>query len=203
MISKITAVILAAGRSTRMGAANKLLEMYNGKTLVRHVADAAVASTASDVVVVTGHEEMRVHDALADLPLRFVSNPAFTLGLAASLSVGLTAVEESSKCADGALVLLGDMPLVTPTLIDRIISAFKTGYDRNVCVPYRQERRGNPVLWPRAFFPELKALSGDTGARELLTAYADVITRVEVETNAIFTDVDTPIALAALRGARK
>ena len=193
---KISAVVLAAGRSTRMGAANKLLESLHGKALVRHVAEAALQSSAKDVVVVTGHEEDRVRAVLADLPLRFVINPAFTDGLATSLATGIAAVGEDF---DGAIVLLGDMPFITADLIDQLIAAFSPADGRSICVPYRNGRRGNPVLWAAAFFPELKALSGDTGARHIVAANPDALAEVNVENDAIFVDIDTPEALAVLR----
>jgi molybdenum cofactor cytidylyltransferase len=194
----ITAVILASGRSTRMGEANKLLEPFEAKPLVRHVADAALASTAAEIIVVTGHEAALVREALADMPVRFVENTNYAGGLSTSLAAGIAAVSERS---DGAIILLGDMPLITPELIDQLIASFAPHDGRSICVPYHDGRRGNPVLWSAALFPELTGLAGDTGARHLIAAHADAVAEVDVHTDAIFADVDTPEALAALRNS--
>src|SRR5205814_5185404 len=118
---RIAGLILAAGRSTRMGGPNKLLEEINGKALVRHVAEHVLASRAKPVIVVTGHQRERVERALAGLPVAFVHNPDFAEGLSTSLKAGIQAVPGD---ADGVIVTLGDMPQVTPKLIDRLIAAF-------------------------------------------------------------------------------
>lgn len=146
---KIGAIVLAAGMSSRMGA-NKLLMDVNGKKMVRHTVEAARASHADPIVVVTGHAESDVRAALAGLNVQFVNNPEFAKGLSASLRHGLNALPED---CDGALVLLGDMPGVSAALIDRLIAAFDPGESRAICVATRHGKRGNPVLWARRFFP--------------------------------------------------
>jgi len=193
---RIAAVVLASGRSTRMGRANKLLEKFRDRTLVRHVAEAALGSSATKTIVVTGHQEELVRAALDDLPVEFAANPNFANGLSTSLATGISILTGE---LDGAIILLGDMPLITPELIDQLIAAFAPHDGRSICVPYRNGRRGNPVLWGSAFFPELAQLSGDTGARHIIAENADAIAEVDVATDAIFADVDTPEALAALR----
>src|SRR3979409_1895495 len=114
----IAAIILAAGRSTRMGGPNKLLAELGGKTLVRIVAEHALASKASDVIVVTGHQAAEVEKSLARLQVRFGRNPAFAAGLASSVKAGISAVPDA---ADAAVVCLGEMPLIDAHLIDRLI----------------------------------------------------------------------------------
>ena len=193
---RISAVVLASGRSTRMGERNKLLEDYAGKPLVAHAVDAAIASTATEVIVVTGHEQDRVKAALNDRPVTFVDNDKYSEGLATSLVAGIGAVHDDR---DGAVVLLGDMPLITPALIDQLIAAFAPHDGRSICVPFFNGRRGNPVLWSSAFFDELRSLRGDSGARHLIVEHAEDLVEVDVRTEAIFADIDTPEALAALR----
>lgn len=193
---KIAAVVLASGQSRRMGARNKLLEAYNGKPLVRHVVEAAMASVADHIVVVTGHEEEQVRGALADLPVTMTRNSNYAEGLASSLVAGIAAVPED---ADGAIVLLGDMPLITPGHIDQLIAAFAPHDGRGICVPHHNGRRGNPVVWAAAYFDELQMLRGDSGAKHLIAEHAEDVTEVDVDSDAIFTDIDTPEALAVLR----
>ena len=100
---------------------------------------------------------------------------------------------------DGALVLLGDMPGISPALLDKLIAAFDPGEDRAICVATRHGKRGNPVLWARRFFPEILAIEGDVGARHLIGQYADMVVEVEAADDGPLTDIDTPEALAAYR----
>ena len=195
---RIAGLVLAAGRSTRMGGPNKLLEEINGKPLVRIVAEQALASRAKPVIVVTGHQHERVERALAGLPVTFVHNPDFADGLSTSLKVGIKAVPAE---ADGAIVTLGDMPQVGPKLIDRLIAAFDPERGALVVIPTIDGKRGNPVLWARRFFPDLLAVEGDIGARHLIGGYAEAVVEVPVEDAGALTDVDTPEALIAVRAA--
>jgi molybdenum cofactor cytidylyltransferase len=192
----VAAVILAAGRSTRMGGPNKLLAELGGKKLVRIVAEQALASKAQEVIVVTGHQADQVRAALAGLRLSFVHNPDFAAGLAGSVKAGIAAVPEP---ADGAVVCLGDMPLISADLIDRLVEAFDPESGQLITVPVSDGRRGNPVLWSRRFFNELMTLDGDIGARHLIAAHPEAVAEVVVEGHGAFLDIDTPQALEAAR----
>ncbi|MDB5655342.1 MAG: 4-diphosphocytidyl-2C-methyl-D-erythritol kinase [Tardiphaga sp.] len=192
----VAAIILAAGRSTRMGGPNKLLAELNGKPLVRIVAEQAVASKAISVTVVTGHQAAEVEKALAGLKVKFVRNPDFAAGLASSVKAGIAALPAD---ADGAVVCLGDMPLIDARLIDRLIEAFAPERGNLIAVPVHEGRRGNPVLWSRRFFGELMTLDGDIGARHLIMKHGEAVAEVPVEGNGAFLDIDTPQALAEAR----
>jgi molybdenum cofactor cytidylyltransferase len=193
---RVGAIVLAAGRSTRMGGPNKLLAEIGGKPLVRFVAEQALASRAAPVIVVTGHERAKVEAALAGLRVRFAHNPDYAAGLSTSLKVGLAALPGE---VDGAIVCLGDMPQVTASLIDRMVDAFDSARGALVVVPTIDGKRGNPVVWSRRFFPDLMALEGDVGARHLIATYADAVAEVPVDDSAALTDVDTPDALMAVK----
>ena len=190
----ISAVVLAAGRSTRMGGPNKLLAELRGKPLVRIVTEQVLASKASDVTVVTGHQAKEVEHALQGLKVRFVHNPEFASGLASSVKAGIAAVPEQ---ADGAVVCLGDMPLIDAHLVDRLIEAFAPDRGMLIAVPVSDGRRGNPVLWSRRFFGELMSLDGDIGARHLIAKHGEAVAEVPVDGQGAFIDIDTPQALAA------
>jgi len=196
----VAAVILAAGRSTRMGGPNKLLAELGGKTLVRIVTEQALASKASDVIVVTGHQAEEVQKALQGLKVRFVHNPDFAEGLASSVKAGIAAVPEN---ADGTVICLGDMPLIDAHLIDRLIEAFAPDRGNLIAVPVSDGRRGNPVLWSRRFFHELMTLDGDIGARHLIAKHSAAVAEVPVEGHGAFLDIDTPQALEAARSSGK
>jgi molybdenum cofactor cytidylyltransferase len=192
----VAAVILAAGRSTRMGGPNKLLAELGSKTLVRIVTEQALASKASEVIVVTGHQAAEVEKSLAGLNVKFVRNPDFASGLASSVKAGIAAVPAT---ADGAVVCLGDMPLISAHLIDRLIEAFAPDRGNLIAMPVSDGRRGNPVLWSRRFFGELMTLDGDIGARHLIAKHGEVVAEVAVEGHGAFLDIDTPEALAEAR----
>jgi molybdenum cofactor cytidylyltransferase len=194
----IAAIVLAAGRSTRMGEANKLLADIGGTPMVRGVVEAALASKARPILVVTGHQAASVRAALGGLDVTFVDNPDYAVGLSSSLKAGIRAVP--GDC-DGALVLLGDMPRITAAHLDNLIAAFRAEPGSVISVPTHDGRRGNPVLWPRAHFAEMLQLEGDAGAKRLLAAHADDVREVDLGTDAIFADVDTPEALAEVREA--
>ena len=194
---RVAALVLAAGRSSRMGS-NKLVADVQGTPLVRRTVEAVLASQAGPVIVVTGNEPDAVHTALAGLEVTFVHNPDFAGGLSTSLRAGLAAVPDN---ADGALVCLGDMPLVAPAVIDRLIAAYNPLEGRAIVVPVAGGKRGNPVLWDRSLFPDMARVAGDTGARHLIGANAERVCEVAVEDDGVLTDIDTPEAIAALRRA--
>jgi molybdenum cofactor cytidylyltransferase len=192
----LAALVLAAGRSTRMGGPNKLLAEIGGRPLVRIAAEQALASQARPVIVVTGHQRERVEAALAGLDVTFVHNPDYAEGMSTSVKVGIAAVPPD---ADGAIVCLGDMPQVDAKLIDRLLAAFDPEKGALVVVPTIDGKRGNPVVWSRRFFPELAALGGDVGARHLIASYPEAVAEVPVPGRAALVDVDTPDALNELK----
>jgi molybdenum cofactor cytidylyltransferase len=197
--TRVAAIVLAAGRSTRMGAANKLLADVGGKPMVRHAVEAALASQARPVLVVTGHQADDVRAVLAGLDVTFVANPDFAEGLSSSLKAGIRAVPAD---AIGAVVLLGDMPRINAAHLDTMIAACPSPAGAAIVVPVHQGQRGNPVLWPAELFGEMLALEGDAGARSLLARHPDRVRGVDLGTDAVLMDVDTPGALVQLRGAK-
>jgi molybdenum cofactor cytidylyltransferase len=192
----VAAIILAAGRSTRMGGPNKLLAELGGKSLVRIVTEQALASKAREVIVVTGHQGDQIEKALQGLKVKFVRNPGFAEGLSSSVKTGIAAV---SADADGAVICLGDMPLISADLIDRLIEAFAPDRGNLIAVPVSAGRRGNPVLWSRRFFSELMTLDGDIGARHLIEKHSEAVAEIPVEGHGAFLDIDTPQSLEAAR----
>jgi molybdenum cofactor cytidylyltransferase len=195
----VEVIVLAAGRSTRMDGPNKLLAELEGKKLVRIATEQALASKASGVIVVTGHQADLVEQALAGLDVKFVRNQEFAAGLASSVKAGIAAVPAD---ADGAVICLGDMPLIDASLIDRLIDDFAADRGHLIVVPVAGGRRGNPVLWSRRFFQELMTLDGDVGARHLIAKHSEAVAEVAVEGEGAFLDIDTPQALEAARGGQ-
>jgi len=191
--SRVAGIVLAAGRSSRMAPRNKLVELIEGEPVVRRVAAVAVTSDASPIVVVTGHDAAAVENALRGLDVTITFNPGYGDGLSASLRAGLRALPPN---VDGALVLLGDMPNVEAATLRSLIAVF-TGAEA-ICVPVHQGRRGNPVLWGSRWFAEMMEISGDIGAKSLMARHNARVIEVEVATNSIFADVDTPADFALI-----
>jgi molybdenum cofactor cytidylyltransferase len=192
----VGAVLLAAGRSSRMGGPNKLLARFGGIPLVRRTAERLCASIAAPVTAVVGHQAGAVREALAGLPLDIVENPDFAIGLAGSLKAGVRHLPAS---LDGVLVALADMPGVGAADYDRMIAEFRRQGGRVVVRATAGGKRGNPVILPRALLSRIEELEGDTGARHLIETGGLDIVDVELG-EAARVDVDTPDALAAAGG---
>ena len=193
---RLAAIVLAAGRSSRMAPRNKLLiEDGSGRAMVARVVDQVLASRARPVVVVTGHQAREVRSALQGRSVLYAHNPDFAEGLSTSLRAGLAALPPGT---DGALVCLGDMPLVSGAMLDRLLDAFDPEEGRAIVLPSFNGKQGNPVLWAARFFPAMAALSGDVGARHLVAENADVTAEIEMGDDAVLRDFDTPEALETL-----
>ena len=192
---RIAALVLAAGQSSRMGTLNKLLIEIDGVPMVRRVVEMLRQSKADPIVVVTGHQREKVAAALEGLPVIMVLNADFAQGLSTSLKAGIAALGAE---IDGALVCLGDMPRVSAVEVDRLIGAFNPAEGRGIVVPTLNGKRGNPVLWSKRFFAEMRHVAGDVGARHLIGAYPEMVAEVEMTGDGVLMDIDTPQALAKL-----
>jgi molybdenum cofactor cytidylyltransferase len=192
----IAAIVLAAGRSRRMAPHNKLLVAdRTGKPMIARVVDNVLSSKARPILVVTGHQSEQVQHALGGRPVRYVHADDYAEGLSASLKSGIAAVPE--ECA-AALVCLGDMPLVTGRMIDRLLATYDPDEGRLIVLPTFRGKQGNPMLWDRQFFPEILQISGDSGARFLLGKHLEVVTEVEMADDAVLRDFDTTDSLNSL-----
>ena len=195
---RVGGLLLAAGQSRRMRDANKMLVEIEGTPMVVLAAQALIASGASPVVVVLGHEPAAVEQALDGLQVIFVHNSDYADGLSTSLKAGLSALPD--RC-NGAVIALGDMPGVTAADIDSLIDAFDPMGGHTICVPTYHGKRGNPVLWGRRYFTEMIGVSGDVGARHLIGENTDQVVEVTRDNPGVLIDLDTPEAVAAhLRG---
>lgn len=193
---RVAGIVLAAGRSSRMAPHNKLLVPDRaGRPMVARVVDNLLSSAARPVIVVTGHREEEVRAAVAGRPVQFVHAADYADGLSASLRAGIAAVPAE---ASAALVCLGDMPLVTGRMIERLIEAYDADEGRSVVVPTCRGKIGNPVLWDRRFFPDIAGLAGDVGARALLERHSEHVAQVELDDDAVLRDFDTVESLATL-----
>jgi molybdenum cofactor cytidylyltransferase len=198
---QVAGLVLAAGRSRRMAPLNKLLVADSqGVAMVTRVVDNVIASGVRPVLVVTGHERERVEEALAGRPILFVHAEDYAEGLSASLKAGLAALPPEPE---GVLVALGDMPLVDSGVMARLLAAFDPEEGRAIVQPTFRGKQGNPVLWGREFLPEMMAITGDVGARQLVGKHADRLIEVEVADDGVLRDFDTVDSLKTAPGFGK
>ena len=199
MSSRIAALVLAAGTSSRMEGRNKLLCEIGGMTMVERAVRAALDSRCARVVVVTGWQAQEVEAAIDSVvessSVTVVRNPQYATGLSSSLRCAVAMLPDA---LDAALVQLADMPWIGAAHIDRLIEAFDPR-NPTITAPFRDGRRGNPVLWPKAYLPMLGALGGDVGARWLLERFASHVHAVPFDDDAVFDDIDTEQQLADAR----
>ena len=192
---RITAVVLAAGQSRRMGDKNKLFLKMGEESIIQKVVNNLKRSKVDNVVVVTGHESEKVVSELSDASVRFVHNPEYSQGLSTSLR---TALANLSQDISGVLVCLGDMPFVNNWHIDKLIDAFDPVTKHSICIPTYKGKRGNPVLWDRRYFQEMMELRGDVGAKHMIGDYEESVIEIEIDDIGVVTDFDTPEAYAKL-----
>jgi molybdenum cofactor cytidylyltransferase len=189
----ISGILLAAGRSSRMGQP-KLLLPWGNIQLVRHVAQIALRSALDSLIVVTGHRAEHVQAALDGLPVTLVHNDAFLDGQSTSVRAGIAGLGAN---VEAALILLADQPLLQSSTIDALITTYRQHHPP-IVAPQYQGQRGNPVLFDRTLFAELNALHGDQGARPVLQVHAQQLHLVDVADEGVLLDLDTPDAYQKL-----
>ncbi len=201
---RVSAVLLAAGLSTRMGGRNKLLLPFGGTTLIEHSVDVLLASRLDELVVVLGHEAGRVRPRLAEggraRPFTVVEHPGYAEGMGSSLKAGLRHVAPG---AEGVMVCLTDQPLLEPGDVDRLIGAFAeaaaNGGGRDIVVPEHRGQRGNPVLFAARHRAEVLATRGPVaGCRGLVRRHPQAVRTVEMDNDHVVRDIDTPEDYRAL-----
>lgn len=184
------ALLLAAGEGRRFGG-GKLTASYRGRPLVQYALASASNAPVSEVVVVLGSDAeavgRAVMDGVAAVPVRMIVATDWATGMSASLRVGVAALPDD---AEGAFVFLGDMPDIPRELANRLAAAVRNGAP--AAVPTHLGQRGNPVLLGRALLAKVQSLTGDRGARALLSDAADVDSDPGV-----LRDVDVPDDLEA------
>jgi len=191
--SEIGAVVLAAGKSTRMGEPKQLL-CLDGKPLLERTLENLRNATVSDIVVVLGSAADTIRQQITFGEVRVVENAEYELGMASSLRVGLAAL---SATTDAALIVLADQPFVRHETLDRIIAQYQHS-SAQIVIPMYQGFRGNPVLLDRSVFHEVMALSGDIGCRAIFGDHQDGIVKVAVDDIGILLDIDSKDDLAKL-----
>lgn len=194
---KITAIVLAAGQSTRFDDGNKLLATVSGIPIVKRVVSVLSQSPVGDIILVTGVGADDVLKAVGDGDWRHTQNERATDGMASTLQAGLDAVAPD---ADGALIALADMPYLSPALIETLCAAFTMCQGKAIVFPQQDNgRQGHPVIWPRSFFADLQKLTGDQGGKSVLAANRDHCHPVPFSDDGAYFDIDTADDLSRAR----
>lgn len=187
---KITALLLAAGMSKRMGGENKLLHPWLDSSVIRHCAKNLCQSGVDEVLVITGRDHLLIEDELADLPVRFVYNKAFASGMQSSLKIGWNHV---SAVTSGVLIALGDMPFVGSREISLLMSEFQKQSGEKIIAPVFAGHRGHPVIFPIEFRERvLSEPNGDYGCNYLIKENPARLLEVSFPTAVTLRDVDQP-----------
>jgi molybdenum cofactor cytidylyltransferase len=185
----LSAIVLAAGMSTRMGQ-NKLLLLFKGKPLIAHAVDILLASEIDEIIVVLGNEADKVQEKLRGRQVRLIENPDFREGLSTSVRAGVTAV---SRQADGIMVYLADQPLLEPADVNRILRAFVHAKNagKSIVVPFFDRQRGNPVLLDSSYREAILGVVGDIGCKGVIKRYPDQVFVLQMESDHVIRDMDT------------
>lgn len=197
-LPEVSAIILAAGKSERMGRP-KLLLPIGRSTVIGSVLEAVLGASVRETVVVVGHDADAVTEAIGERPVRIVHNAHYEAGMFSSVLCGLGAIRTD---ADAVLVVLGDQPNVTSEIIDALLDAFAAsdkGLVAPTCVHEGRQRRGHPVVIDARYLPEIRGLSGQHGLRELFARHEDDICLVSFDTAVVIDDLDTPADYDRLR----
>lgn len=186
----VTAIVLAAGLSTRMDNVNKLLLPFKGKTILEWVVDTVVSASVTEVIVVTGHEDRQIRDILSSYPVRVAYNPEFASGISTSIRRGILATQPT---AEGFMICLADMPAIKPSTYTLLLEVFSQQEQPAIVVASASGRRGNPVIFHRDFRGELLQLRGDQGAKSIIELHPDLVVEVDTQDEGIFLDIDTRV----------
>ncbi len=193
---KIAAIVLAAGQSKRMGRDNKLLLPYGQGTVLSHVLGQINQAGINDTYVIIGHEKDEVEQEVRKNNGVAIYNDLYEEGLSTSVKAGIAALP---KDIDAVMIILGDMPNMSADILRKIMAAYNLAQGQSIIIPTHNGKRGNPILWDADFFGDFDRLQGDMGAKILLNDYPEYITELEIESDAIFLDIDTIEAYESLK----
>jgi molybdenum cofactor cytidylyltransferase len=186
--AQVSAIVLAAGTSTRMGRAKQLLPL-GGTTVLAQTLDKVRSARVAEIILVLGASAEAIRQQLPPSlldGLKVVVNQAYVKGMASSLHEGLAALDQRS---DAALIILGDQPFIRPQTLGQIVDGYRRSRAK-IVIPSYQGNRGNPVLLDRSVFSEVMALEGDVGCRAIFGNHLEAILKVEVEDKGVLLDID-------------
>ncbi len=182
----VSAILLAAGESKRMGKP-KLLLPFGNSTILEQAIDNLLNSRVDEVIVVVGYQAQEMIKRIANRPVKIALNPAYHEGMGTSIVMGLNLVDDRSLAV---MLVLADQPLIDSDTINRLIEAF-LNHNKGIVIPAHKGRRGHPIIFSTSYKEELLGLKGDVGGRQIIREHPDDILEIEVNTQSINIDIDT------------
>ncbi len=183
----ISAILLAAGQSKRMGGENKLIKKFRGKCLINHILKSLIKSKVRKIIIVLGYQSFKVKKKLIkSKKIKFIYNKSFKSGMASSIKAGLKKI---SKKNSGFLVVQGDMPFVSKTIINSLCSSIKRA-DKEIFIPFYKSKAGNPIGFKISFLKFLMKIKGDSGAKRIIRSHKRKIYKLKIQSNSILRDFD-------------
>tara|TARA_Y100000590_G_C15619512_1_gene977024 strand:+ start:536 stop:1108 length:573 start_codon:yes stop_codon:yes gene_type:complete len=181
----ISAILLAAGQSKRMGGENKLLKIYRGKILINHILYSLIKSSVNKIIIVLGFEHLKIRKKLLkSKKIKIVINKNYKKGMSSSIKTGLNKLSKKDK---GFLIVQGDMPKVTKTTINKIcLSIIKS--NKKIFLPKFKDRTGNPIGFKQSLIKLIYNIKGDRGAKNLIKKNGENIKLININSKSILTN---------------
>ena len=183
----VSAILLAAGESKRMGKLKQIMPL-GGSTMVEQTIDNLLASRVNEVIVVLGHKAEEVTKRIAGRPVKIAVIPIYSQGMGTSIAAGMKLVDSQ---AQAVILALGDQPFVDSQTIDRLVEEFQA-HDKGIAIPVYRGRRGHPIIFSIKYKAQLSGLTSDIGGREIIEEHPDDVLEVAVDCEGIIIDIDTP-----------
>ena len=184
----ISATILAAGGSSRMGDENKLLLPFNGGMVISQICHTVLNSGLKPVIVVTGFQHRAVEKVLPGSVDQITYNRHWESGMASSIYAGLSALPGN---VDGNMIVLGDMPLIKERTLKQLIDQFHDYEGKRIVYPIFSDQQANPVIFPKKYFDEILLSKGDRGCKKILKQYPDDAVGISIDSDEVILDCDT------------
>jgi len=182
----VSAILLAAGESKRIGKPKLLLPFGKG-TILGQTIDNLLSSKVGEVIVVVGYRAQEMIKAIANRPVKVVVNPFYHQGMSTSIIVGLSLVDDK---AQRLMVALADQPIINNKVFNRLVEE-SLGADKGITIPIYRGKRGNPIIFSTKYKEELLSLKGDVGGKQIIKQHLDDILEVAIDSESINIDIDT------------
>ncbi|MFL3051446.1 MAG: NTP transferase domain-containing protein [Candidatus Neomarinimicrobiota bacterium] len=184
---KISATVLAAGKSIRMGSKNKLLLDYRGVPMIRHICKTVISASFNPIKVITGFEKEKIESVLSDLNLSMVNNNKWHNGISSSIAIGISSLLDGT---DGNMIVLGDMPLISEKVLNKLSNTFKLENAKKIVYPLYAGQQANPVIFPKKYFPDIISNKSDLGCKKIIERYKFNALGIDIKSNEVIVDCD-------------
>lgn len=182
----ISAILLAAGQSKRMINENKLVKNYKNIPLIKHAVDNILNSSIDELIIVLGYQKEVIEKIIEkNKKIKFINNLNFESGIASSIKIGL---DNLSKETEAFFICLGDMPNVDKEIYNQLINLSFSNKDKEIFVPYYQERQANPILFSKKMKGKIQQIEGDSGAKKVIVDNEKKVFKLSIQDKGAITD---------------